>query len=761
MSDTGHTGVPGQPGGKPGPDDRPTGSLHGEPTTAGLPGRAPLSGAAGPQIGDGVGGTIGPYHILSIVGEGGFGVVYKAERREPMVQRVALKVIKPGMDSRAVIARFEQERQALAVMDHPSVARVFDGGLTGPEWVGGPGRPYFVMEYVDGEPITDYCDRHAFTIAQRLELFTHVCEAVQHAHAKGIIHRDLKPSNVLVETVEGRPLVKVIDFGISKAVDRTAHAGSVFTSEGLLIGTPEYMSPEQATGQTDIDTRTDVYSLGVMLYELLTGLLPFDPRSLRSAGYAEIQRIIREVDPPHPSRRLSTLGDSATDIAQRRRTQARSLGRQLRSELEWIPLRALRKERDRRYTTPQELADDIRNYLAGRPLTAGPESRAYRARKFVRRNRALVAALTVVALALVSAAAVSTAFWRREAVARREAAQERDLAQTVNAFLNDDLLLAGDPERDGPDVKVAELLDRAAAALPARFQDRPAVEARLRRTLGEAYLAAGRPAQAQAQLEQARAIFQTTPPVRAEDRTLVDLSLGEAMWRHGDSESAVPILESAIARRTAEAGPDDLLAINARNRLAGAYKRAGRLDEAEAIYTDVLARRTRLLGPTHVDTLIARYNLALVAVARAPARIDGPQADQARAALQSALGQMQAIAGETRAALGAQDPQTLAVEAEVAALLGRAGRCDDARAAYDALAPAMLARFGPAHWRTVETLAKHGRLLARCGHPAEAITPLREALVGYRTLYGPDHPDTRTVATWLAEAEKAAASPPP
>ncbi|MBX3404934.1 MAG: protein kinase [Phycisphaeraceae bacterium] len=387
-----------------------------------------------PHAGSRPGEHIGPYKLLELIGEGGFGSVWLAERRDPFVQRVALKVIKPGMDSRGVIARFDQERQALAVMDHPNVARVLDGGISTPEQ---GSRPFFVMEYVKGEPITTYCDRNRLTIRQRLELFIPVCEAVQHAHHKGIIHRDLKPTNVLVTVVEGRLTPKVIDFGVAKAMSHTLTHHTILTEHGQLIGTPEYMSPEQAEmGGTDIDTRTDVYSLGVLLYELLAGRLPFEPATLRSAALDEVRRIIREEEPPKPSTRLTTLdADAATAIARQRQAERGELASALRRELDWIPLKAMRKDRSRRYGTPGALAEDIQRYLEDKPIEAAPESRAYLLKKFVRRYRGGIVAAGAVTAALLLGVGVSLVFMAKAELRRveAEAATEEARRQTAIA----------------------------------------------------------------------------------------------------------------------------------------------------------------------------------------------------------------------------------------------------------------------------------------------------------------------------------------
>ena len=351
------------------------------------------------QFGEGglrEGHSVGPWVLGRRLGEGGFGAVWLAERQEPIVQRAAVKVIRPGMDSEAVAVRFAQERQALAAMEHPHVARLLDAGVTA------SGRPYFAMEFVEGDPITAFCDRRSLPVRDRLAMFLHVCEAIQHAHTKGVIHRDIKPSNVLVEEVDGRAVPKVIDFGVAKALAHSPLHPKQFTEIGQLVGTLEYMSPEQATMDTpSLDTRADVYSLGVLLYELLTGAVPFDSNALRSKGFDEIRHIIQDVDPPRPSARLSGAGSEAKARASARRTSVDSLARELQRELEWIPMKAMRKEREERYQSPSEIAADIARYLRGEPLQAGPPTRAYRTRKFLRRNRVLVGVAASVFIGVV------------------------------------------------------------------------------------------------------------------------------------------------------------------------------------------------------------------------------------------------------------------------------------------------------------------------------------------------------------------------
>ena len=377
---------------------------------------------------EGPGTVIGPYKLLEQIGEGGMGIVYMAEQTQPVRRKVALKIIKPGMDTKQVIARFEAERQALAMMDHPNIAKVLDAGATE------SGRPYFVMELVRGIPITEYCDQHRLPIHERLDLFMQVCQAVQHAHQKGIIHRDIKPTNVLVTSLDGVPLPRVIDFGIAKATGQSLTDKTLFTGFAQLIGTPLYMSPEQAElSAVDVDTRSDIYSLGVLLYELLTGTTPFDQDTFRTAALDEVRRIIREDEPPKPSTRLSALGATLTTVSDNRQTDARKLNRSLRGELDWIVMKALEKDRSRRYETASGLARDVERYLAGDPVEAGPPSGWYRLRKFARRNRVVLTATVLVALALIAGTTVSV--WQAILArrARADATSQRDRAKKAEA----------------------------------------------------------------------------------------------------------------------------------------------------------------------------------------------------------------------------------------------------------------------------------------------------------------------------------------
>jgi serine/threonine protein kinase len=490
---------------------------------------------------------IGSYRLVHPLGEGGMGIVYLAEQEHPIRRQLALKVIKPGMDSKRVIARFEAERQALALLDHPNIAHVYDAGTTE------SGRPYFVMEYVKGLPITEYCDHHKLTIENRLNLFRQVCLAVHHAHQKGIIHRDVKPSNILVSAGGDKAVPKIIDFGVAKAMAQPLTERTLLTEDSQLLGTPEYMSPEQAdVASEDIDTRSDIYSLGVLLYVLLTGILPFDSDTLRTGGIDHVRQVIRETDPKTPSTRLTKLGDKSQEIAENRRTEIRTLAKHLKKELEWIPLKAMRKERSERYRSASEFADDIENYLNEAPLIAGPLSNVYRLKKFLRRHKALVGGVAAVLVVSVIGTIVSVVFALGQARARSE-------SQVIANFLTNDVL-ASVGEVKGREATAADILNAASKSLQGRFDDQPQIEADICWRLSAIYR------------------------------------------RLGDHRSAIPYLARLYQLRREHLGEHKGPTNTAKNYLALAYNAAGQYSEAERLFDELIEFRQQW-NPENVGML--------------------------------------------------------------------------------------------------------------------------------------------------------------
>lgn len=458
------------------------------------------------------GATIGPYKLLQQIGEGGMGVVFMAEQAHPVRRHVALKIIKPGMDNRKVIARFEAERQALAMMDHPNIAKVLDAGATG------AGQPYFVMELVKGVPITQYCDEHRFTTRQRLELFLHVCHAVQHAHQKGIIHRDLKPSNVPVADYDEKPVPKIIDFGVAKAISQQLTEKTLFTELGQIIGTFEYMSPEQAKlNQLDIDTRTDIYSLGVLLYELLTGSTPLHKESVQSAAFGDVLRMIGDQEPPTPSARLSS-SKTLPAISAQRQTEPAKLTKLVRGDLDWIVMKCLQKDRSRRYDTASALADDLQCYLSNLPIAARGPTRLYRLKKFIRRNKVGVLAGAAITLALVIGFTVSVLGLVR---AKAEALRSRQTSR----FLEDMLAAAGPSVARGRDTTLLrEILDHTAERIETELQESPEIEGDVAIILGNTYYDIGQHKRAATMFQRAVACYRSEP---GGDSPKLAIALGE------------------------------------------------------------------------------------------------------------------------------------------------------------------------------------------------------------------------------------------
>jgi eukaryotic-like serine/threonine-protein kinase len=635
------------------------------------------------------GTVIGSYKLLEQIGEGGFGVVFAAEQQEPIRRKVAFKVLKPGMDSRQVIARFEVERQALALMDHPHIAKVLDAGQTP------TGRPYFAMDLVKGLPITEYCDRARLAPRDRLALFLDVCRAVQHAHQKGIIHRDIKPSNVLVTLQDGAPVVKVIDFGIAKVLGRQLTDKTIVTGFAQMIGTPLYMAPEQAAlSSVDVDTRSDIYSLGVLLYELMTGATPFERERFDRAGFDELRRIIRDEEPPRPSTRLSSLGQAATVVSAHRQSDPRRLCQLLKGELDWIVMKALAKERDRRYDTAGTLAGDVERYLSGGVVSACPPSTWYRFRKLAKRHRAWAiagaAAATALILgvaglgALVSVQRSANVKLRRAdsetKAALAQSEESRQQAEAVSNFLVD-AFRSPAKSQSGREVKVADLLEKASAQLDLGFAGSEATRGALLDALGRTYRGLGLYSQAVSLLRKARAVREAALGPDHPDTRRTCGMLAAALSFAGQSDEAIALHEETLKFFETNFGPDHPDTLRSRNNLALAYWEAGRFADAIPLQERTLKQKEAELGPAHTDTMNSRNNLAnsYLSVRRRP----------------EAVALHEANLKFREAKLGADHPVTLMTRNNLAAAYADAGKWSEAAAMYESVLELYKTKLGP------------------------------------------------------------------
>jgi eukaryotic-like serine/threonine-protein kinase len=719
---------------------------------------------------------IGPYKLLQKIGEGGMGVVFMAEQTQPMRRKVALKIIKPGMNTRQVIARFEAERQALAVMDHPNIAKVLDAGTTP------GGRPYFVMELVKGVPITKYCDEHRLALRARLELFIPVCQAVQHAHQKGIIHRDLKPSNVLIAMYDGKPVAKVIDFGVAKATGPRLTEKTLFTGFGEVVGTLEYMSPEQAElNQLDIDTRSDIYSLGVLLYELLTGTTPLDRERLKKTALAEVLRVIKEEEPPKPSTRLSTMRELPS-VAASRGLEPKQLSGFVKGELDCVVMKALEKDRSRRYESANGLATDLERYLKDEPVGACPPSASYRLLRLVRRHKATVLAGALVAAALVSGTVLST--WqaiiakeaKQRAIAAAKAEEEATRIaqarqaemQAVLEFLERRVLAAARPEgqRGGLGTNIT-LLGALEAALPFvddSFRDQPLIEARLRMTLGTSFWYVGREKLAAEQFERARTLYARHRGPEHPD------TLWSIANSHGRLPDAVRLFEDTLPVMKVKLGRDHPDTLVAMSNLAQRYREQGRYAEALKLLEEVLVMRKAKLGPEHPDTLNSLMSLGigyndvkrhadglriLQETLETEKRIIGPSHPDTLHGMTHLAGSYAALGMHVEALrlreetlallkleLGPQHRSTLRGMHSLANSYFELGRYTEALKLVEETLALQQAKLGQDHPQTLNSMLFKGMCLYVLGREMEAVTLQEQTLALRKTHNGAAHPDT-------------------
>jgi eukaryotic-like serine/threonine-protein kinase len=709
-------------------------------------------------------GSIGPYRLIRKLGEGGMGQVWLAEQSAPVKRQVALKIIKAGRYDGSALLRFDVERQALAIMDHPAIAKVFDAGST-PQ-----GQPYFVMEYVPGFPITNYCDQKRLSVQERLALFIKVCEGVQHAHQKAIMHRDLKPSNILVVEVDGKPTPRIIDFGIAKAISQQDEDETLVTRAGGMVGTPGYMSPEQADPTVlDVDTRTDVYSLGVVLYELLAGVLPFDAAQWQTKPFHVILRQLHEEDPPSPSMRIS--GDStSTTAAQHRNTEPRQLEGLLRGDLDWIALKALEKDRARRYGTPSELAADINRYLQNEPVVARPASTAYRTKKYIQRHKFGVAAATAMVLLMI-------AFAGMQAIQLRRITRERDRADRVTAFMTGMFKVSNPSEARGNDIRAREILDKSAKDIDTGLANDPELQAQMMNVMGTVYQSLGLTSKAEPLLRRAleirrRILGPRNPETLQSQQDLAAAVLAQSHYpeaeklcretmearrqvlgpeHHDTVDSLVQLARTLgyesrydeaeklnrealeVARRK---WPRDRLTATALSLLADTLTHEGKYPEAEKEAREALEMDRQALGSDHPSVLRDMFNLSGILTQEAH-YADAEEINKE-------------LIESARRVLGPQHPGTLVAMNTLAMILDREKRFAEAEKLYREVFEAQRQTLGPENASTLLTLGNLGSLLIEEKNYPKAERVLRQALAGLRRVLGPSHEVTATALENLA-----------
>ena len=718
---------------------------------------------------------IGPYRVIRELGEGGFGSVYLCQQNEPIKRLIAVKVLRPGMDTRTVLRRFEEERLLLSKMDHPGIARVLDAGKAD------TGRPYIAMEYIEGTMITTYCNANGLGLHARLEVFAQACQAVQHAHQKGVIHRDIKPGNVLVTEVDGRAVVKVIDFGVSKAFEEQT-TDETITRTMQLVGTPQYMSPEQASAvSADIDTRTDVYSLGVMLYELSTGLPPFDAQKLRSASVGQLERLIREIDPQRPSSRVSNLeGLNAERISSQQSSSVGHIVRALKGEVDWVILKSMEKDRDRRYPTAYALYEDVRRVLAGEVVHARPPSKVYAVRKFVSRNTAGTVIAGLIILSLIMLTGLSLGYAQRINRANDRIQSTLNTQEQVLAF-TEEMLGGIDPAvARGQDTALfMMILDSASDRVGTELSGTPEVEVRVRTLIGNLYRSIGKYEEAQRQFESAATTgieslgklhLQTISARSALGVSYVDLSdysgaqgifedlhedaresLGE---RHpdtlviisdlvsvyhslGDSKRAIELGEVLLKSRVEVLGENHDDTVSTRNGLALAYKGIGDLERASEMFEFILESQILSLGEDHPKTLKTRSNLALT--------YHGLEL------FDKSVEMNETILEQKRHVLGDEHPSVLVSMVNLGSALGDAGKEDQSRDMLTQALEQSLDTFGEQHQYTLVIQNNLAKYYYNHEEYATALTLAQASCNGLMESLGDRHPMTLSGRANLAD----------